>query len=151
MFKWTLRLVLIGLLGFTGASLYSFHRAGYFSLPDVPDGALLVSFKNGLRGMVVGIEVDDPNLAESPAIFRRLSQSDRTRRFIGYPAEVPVWFEDAWSTCTPPTDTERAELYRSFSEEVKRSVQGARFDAICRLDVDGQMMVRGVIFSVPRL
>lgn len=151
MFKWLFRILLIGVLGFVGLAVFDSYRAGYFHLPDVPEGALLISYKNGFRAMVVGLEVDDQTVAERPPFFRRLNQADRNRKYLGFPAEVPSWFEGAWSTCEPATDAEREELYRSFSDDVKRSAAGARIDAICTLDVDGQKMLRGIILSVPAL
>lgn len=151
MFKWLFRILLIGVLGLVSLGAFDSYRGGYFDLPDVPDGTLLISFKNGLRAMVVGLEVDDPTVAERAPFFRRLTHADKDRKFLGFPAEVPSWFEDAWSTCVPATDAEREELHRSFSDDVKRSAAGARIDAICTLDVDGQKMLRGVILSVPKL
>lgn len=151
MFKWLFRLLFVGILGFVGLAAFDSYRGGYFNLPNAPEGALLISFKNGLRAMVTGLEVEDRTVAERPLYFRRLTHADRDRKYLGYPAEVPTWFEDAWSICSPPTEDEREELKRSFSDEMKRKTAGARIDAICTLDVDGQKMLRGVILSVPKL
>jgi len=64
--------------------------------------------------------------------------------------EVQPWFEEAWSFCTERTKAERAEIGR-MPEDFQRAVENARFDAVCRIDVDGTQVVRGLIFSVPRL
>ena len=39
--RWILRIILLGVLGFTAFWAYDFYRAGYLSLPDLPDGGLL--------------------------------------------------------------------------------------------------------------
>jgi hypothetical protein len=52
MLNWIGRVVVVGVVGYLGLLIYEFQRLGLFSLPDLPQGAYLVSFKNGLRGVV---------------------------------------------------------------------------------------------------
>ena len=34
--------------------------------------------------------------------------------------------------------------------EWQRNLIGARFEAVCKIDVDGESIMRGLIYSVPR-
>ena len=95
----------------------------------MPDGAWSISFKGGFRAVLI----DVPN-------------EKQTRRYFGLPLEVPFYLEDAWSTCTPPSDDEASEILRQRGNN-----PGERVEAICRIDVDGDIVVRGAITSVPDL
>lgn len=97
----------------------------------MPPGAFSLSYKNGLKAILV----DVPDERE-------------TRRYFGYPADVPFFVEDAWSYCSPPDDEEvaQAERWLSVSDQ-----PGMRVDAICRVDVDGEAVIRGIITTVPKL
>lgn len=48
---WFTKLLIVGAVGYTGYSAFDLHRGGFFSLPDIPDGAYPISFKGGLRGV----------------------------------------------------------------------------------------------------
>ena len=79
-FKKLFLLVIIGLLGL---GVYDYYRRGYHTLPDMPQGAWLLNFKNEIRAIMV--DIPDESLE---------------RRYIGIPmADVPRWFKDAWSFC----------------------------------------------------
>ncbi|OHV21425.1 hypothetical protein EOS93_23190 [Rhizobium sp. RMa-01] len=128
---WTKRIIGAAVLGIIGYGAYDYYRAGFWTRPEMPDGAFSLSYKNGLRGILVGV----PNEKE-------------TRRYFGYPREVPFYLKDAWSVCSPPDDTEKT----SAAEFIKiRNQPGERFEAICRIKADNDVVVRGVITSVPRL
>lgn len=131
MWKWIGRSVLVAIVGFGGYAAYDYYRADLHTRPEMPPGAFSISYKNGLRAILV----DVPN------------QRD-TRRYFGYPAEVPFYIEDAWSFCTSPEDAEvaMAEDWLAQSDQ-----PGMRFEVICRVDVDGEAVIRGFITSVPRL
>jgi hypothetical protein len=72
------------------------------------------------------------------------------RRFISFPAEVPPWFVEVWSTCHPGSAEEREAIINSMPDELRRDLVGARFEAICYIEVEGdEPIFRGVIYSVP--
>jgi hypothetical protein len=95
----------------------------------LPEGAFPLSYANGLRANMVGLP----------------DQRD-TRRYFGYPFDVPFYLEDAWSTCKAPTEAEIAQI-----EAEKPSRPGERVEAVCRIDADGDVVVRGIVTTVPRL
>ena len=128
MLKW---IVLVVILGFGGYTAYDTYMAGYLTRPEMPEGAFSLSYKNGLRGILVNV----PDERE-------------TRRYFGFPMEVPFYLEDAWSWCSPPTKQERA-LAAPFM--AKRDWPGQRFDAVCKVTVEEKAIVRGLIVTVPRV
>jgi hypothetical protein len=137
---------------FAGYAVYDAHRAGYFELPYMPEGAYQISFASGLRGIILDAEVTDPSVGDNPQWMRRISLANPQRRYLGSPSDVPEWFVGAWSYCTTPTEGERAELARSMPQEMQRDLTGASFDFICRLNLDNdEELVTGLIFSVPKL
>lgn len=149
---WITKLIVLGVVGYGGYAAYDLHRGGYFSLPELPAGAYTVSFKSGLRGIVLDANVPDSSHADRPAIFRRLSDADPERRYLGIPFDVAPWFKDAWSTCEKPTDEEMEQISASMPEETKRELVGARLDALCYIEVDGEERIaRGLVYSVPNL
>jgi hypothetical protein len=131
MWKWVWRLLGLCVSAWVGYSAYAFFRAGYHTRPEMPDGAFSISFKNGMRAIVTGVP-----------------DESKSRRYFGYPSDVPYYLEDAWATCTPPTEEERPEVERLMTE---RDLPGERFEVVCRLQVDDDVVVRGLIMSVPRL
>ncbi len=118
-------LLLIG--GVSGT--YFYFSGGYYSRPELPEGSFSLSFKNGFQGIMVDIPEE------------RLE-----RRYLGVPFEVPFWAEDAWSYCKRPTKQESAKLIA----EVDMG-PGSRLEAICTIQADDATIVRGAVFSVPRL
>jgi hypothetical protein len=150
MLKWIGRLVGVGIVGLAGFFVYEMYRAGSFDLPELPDGAYTISFENGLRAIVTDIEVADPMVPGSSRYFRSLSIANRDRKYLGIPLDVQPWFRDAWSWCKPPNDSEKAMLDQ-MPDDFKQSVGNARFEAVCKIDVDGTEIFRGLIFSVPNL
>lgn len=126
MWKWVIGLLVCAGVGYVA---YDYYRADLHRRPDMPEGAFSISYKNGLRAILVGV----PNERE-------------TRRYFGFPADVPFYLEDAWSFCTPPTEMEVKEF-----ESKRNQNPGERLEAICRIDVDGDVVVRGLITTVPKL
>ncbi|MFV1875271.1 hypothetical protein [Nioella sp.] len=124
--KWFVRLVIVLLLGFLGFAAYDYYRAGYHTLPELEDGDFPLSFASGLRGVMH--DVDD--LRE-------------TRVYAGYPAEVPSWLEDVWSHC------EARELREE--DRIPNLGVGYRYEAVCTIEVEGEEVIRGVIYSRPEL
>lgn len=147
---WFTKLLVIGVVGYVGYATYDLHRGGYFSLPDIPTGAYPISFKSGLRGVVYDMDVTDDQYADVPKIFRRLGMANRDRRFISLPSDVPRWFEDSWSTCRAGTKEEREFVVSTLPEDIKRDLVGARMDAICYIEIEGERpILRGLIYSIP--
>jgi hypothetical protein len=148
--KWLLRLILIAVTGFFGLAVFDSYRGGFFNLPDMPENAYAIAFKNGMRAIYIDPDIPEPAWKNSK-FFRRLSIADRDRKYLGIPVDVPSWFQDAWSFCTAPTDSERTEISPTLPTNLRRQLVNAKFEAICRLNVDGEEMVRGLLYSVPRL
>lgn len=145
--------VLIAVLGFIGYDLYGSYRKGYFGIPDLPDGAYVFSYGDGprgLKGIVLDADVSDP-LKGYPQYLRRIHYANRDRRYFAIPMEVPSWFENAWSTCTRARDVEKRRYLAELPTDLSRDLSTARFDAVCRIKADGKEIVRGFLFSVPKL
>ncbi|MBE7731459.1 hypothetical protein [Devosia faecipullorum] len=131
MWKWVGRIVVVAVLGWVGYATYDWYMAGHHTRPEMPEGAFSLSYKNGLRGILVDI-----------------SNEKETRRYFGFPQEVPNYLRDAWSWCQPPTEAEAPQVAQ-FLEE--RNMPGERFEAVCKITADDDVVVRGIITSVPRL
>ncbi|MCU0905746.1 MAG: hypothetical protein MUE83_18040 [Tabrizicola sp.] len=123
--KWLFRLVAVGALTFVTYGIWDYWRGGFFSLPDLPDGATPMSFATGLRAILL------------------VPVNEEQRRYLGRAADVPKWFEDSWSTCTSPTE---AEL-----ESIGDTGPGSRLEAVCYIEADGDRIFRGAIFTIPRV
>ena len=148
--KWANRIFLLFVLGYASFWIYTSYRGGLFSLPKLPYGAYFLSFENGLRAIVLDAEGKDQTFDDAPRFLRSLSIANRDRKYLGIPIDVQPWFKDAWSWCKSPTAEEIVELER-MPDDFKRTVENARFEAVCKIEVDGSDVVRGLIFSVPRL
>jgi len=116
----------------------------------MPEGSYVISTRSGFRGIVLDADVSKP-IEDMPNFFRRLNLASPDRRYLSIPFDVAPWFKDAWSICTSPSEKERDGLLGSMPEELKKSLWNARLDAVCRIDVDGEEVLRGMIFSVPNL
>ena len=57
----------------------------------------------------------------------------------------------AWSICTAPTDEERAYFQDNLPDEWDQHLEFARFDAVCVVEVDSKKVLRGLVYSVPKL
>jgi hypothetical protein len=147
--KWIVRLILLAVIGGVGYYAYLFHRGGYFDLPEIGENSYTMTFKNGVRGIFVDPEVTNP-MPSNSRYFRRLISANPERQYLALAIDVPRWFEDTWSYCHPPTDEERAAVERDLTDETKRDLIGARFEAICKIDADGESIWRGLIYSVPK-
>lgn len=137
--KWTARLLVAAVIGGGGYLVYDHWRFGFFDLPEVPEGSRTISFHNGLRAIILDAEYPDE------------VSFDDTRDYLGIPFKVAPWFEDAWSFCTPATEDERERADRTMPEEARENLRYARLDAVCNIDVDGEKVARGLIYSIPKL
>lgn len=131
MWKWVRRIVLAAFAAGGLYTAYDGYRAGYHTRPKMPEGAFSLSYKSGLRAILVDVPDDR-----------------ETRRYFGFPSDVPFYVKDAWSFCAPPTE-EEAEHVASVMNS--RNWPGERFEAICKIKVDSDVVVRGIITSVPKL
>ena len=129
--KWIVRAAMVAVIGFVGYGAYDYYRAGLHTRPEMPPDAFSLSFKGGMRGIMVDVPDDR-----------------ETRRYRAYPSDVPSYMEFAWSTCSTPTNEEAPHVERWMTEN---HVPGNRFEAVCRIEVDDETVVRGFITSVPRL
>lgn len=147
---WFTKLLFIGVVGYGAFYVNKLNDKGYLSLPDIPVGAYPISFDSGLRGIVYDMDVTDDRYADAPKLFRRLVMANRDRRFIGLRSDVPRWFEDTWSTCRAGTAEEREYIVSTIPDSIKRDLVGARLDAICYIEIEGERPIfRGLIYSVP--
>ena len=135
MSRWTKRLIIAAIVAAGGYVAYDSYRAGYFTRPDMPDGAFSLSYKNGMRAILVGV-----------------SNEKETRRYLGFPAQVPFYLEEAWSFCSPP-DVKEGEVVSAFLKGRGQGEEwpGERIEAICKIKVDNQDVIRGIVTSVPKL
>lgn len=131
MWKWIGRTIVVVVVAFIGYGTYDYYRADLHTRPDMPQGAFSISYKNGLRAILVGV----PN-------------EKKSRRYFGYPTEVPYYIADAWAFCSPPEESEKQEAERFIKEY---GGPGERFEVVCRIQVDDDTVIRGFITSVPRL
>jgi hypothetical protein len=86
------KIVWAGVIAAAGYVAYDYYRAGLHTRPEMPEGAFSLSYKSGLRAIMVGV----PDM-----------RSERT--YLGLPFEVPSWYADAWSLCTAPSDAEKSQ------------------------------------------
>lgn len=128
MLKWIILILIVAGVGYVA---YDDYKAGYHTRPTLPEGAFSLSYKNGLRAILVDVP-----------------DQKATRRYFGFPQEVPHYLKDVWSFCYPPTDEEGPQV-RQFMQE--RNMPGERFEAVCKIKADNDIVLRGVITSVPRL
>ncbi len=85
-------------------------------------------------------------------MFRRISNANPDRKYLGIPLDVPAWFQESWSSCIAPDDEIRSWVEAEMPDETKQSLIGARFEAFCYIEVDGgARMPRGLVYSVPRV
>ncbi len=124
------RILFFAVVGIVALTAYDYYRLGYHTLPDMPDGAWPLNFSNKTRAIMIGIPDE------------RLE-----RKYIATPmADIPKWFEDAWSSCREPTNEEAEEI-----NTIAPPDRGMRLDALCSIDADGDIIHTAVIYSVPRL
>lgn len=150
MIKWILRFLLIGIVGFLGYVTFLSHQKGYFNIPDMPEGSYVISTRGGFRGIILDAEVSMP-ITDMPKFFRRIIHANPGRRYLPIPFEVAPWFEDAWSICTSPSEQERDGFLKPIPQDLKKNLVSARLDAVCKIDVDGKEVLRGLLYSVPKL
>lgn len=131
MWKWIGGALFIGTAGYLAYGAYDYYRAGLHTRPQMPEDAFSISFATGLRAILTGVP-----------------DQKGTRRYFGFPQEVPYYLEDAWSTCSPP-EGEDVPMAQKFIKD--RAMPGERFEVVCKITVDEDIVVRGIITSVPRL
>ncbi len=130
MAKKLLAVIAVLMAAYVGYEAYKMDRAGYFDMPELGPNDFSLSFKSGLRGVMRDIPDERP-----------------ARRYIAYNASnVPAWFQETWSECRLPAESERA-----FFEQHVDVGPGGRLEAICEIDAEGDIFVRGWFASAPNL
>lgn len=146
--KWIVGGIVLSFMMYVAYSTYDFYRGGYFSIPDLPHGAYPISFKSGLRAILLEAEVSDTSMADSSKYVRRLNAANRSRKYLGVPFDVQPWFKETWSWCKSPTQAEKSD-YERMPADFRKQFDGAKFEAVCRIKVDDGEITNGLIFSVP--
>lgn len=109
-----------------------YRQAGYTNIPELEEGDYAITFENSsFRGVMKGV-----------------GDERKDRLYLGISADVPEWYEETWSVCRPPSEDEHGRLEERIAKKVG---PGSRFEAICEIDADGDIFVRGWVVSVPRL
>ena len=129
--RWMLRTLLALLILGVGYVGYDAYRAGLHTRPKLPPGAFSISYKSGLRAILI----DVPNEQDE-------------RRYLGFPIEVPYYLKDTWSFCTAASEDEAAQIAAILNN---RNWPGERIEAVCRIKVEDQTVIRGYITSVPKI
>ena len=120
------------ILAGVGYSVYEYYTGPFYDAPTLNEGDFLLAFEGevGLKG-----------------VMRGFGGRDLTRKYMAYGAgDVPRWYHDAWSNCRM-LNVEEAIAFRSAVD----MGPGGRPEAICEMDADGDVFVRGWIVSVPDL
>ena len=130
MLKTVLKILCLGITCFIIYAYYDYRRAGFHTIPeDIPEGAYPISFKTGLRAIMI----DVPDVAPK-------------RVFRGYALEVDSYLEDVWSYCTPFSG-EAAEAF--LAKNANWLGVGEKPEATCLIQVDDEEVMRGFITSRP--
>lgn len=117
-------------VAWVGYSAYEYYTGPFYDAPSTKEGEYLLAFKGGFRGLMSGV-----------------GDRDQTRRYMSYDASnVPTWYKETWSICRKPTSNEATEFERAVDMG-----PGGRLDAICEINADGDVFVRGWMVSVPDL
>lgn len=95
-------------------------------------------------------------MIDAPKSSRSLAKANKNRKYSGVAFDVAPWMEAAWSTCMVVPDdagskAERAEIEKSMTEDLRRNLEYARLDFACFVEIDGQKVPRGLIYSTPKL
>jgi len=123
MWKW----IIFALVGIgAGILVYDYFRQGLHTMPELPDGAFFVSYKNGMRAIMVDVPDYRPK-----------------RKYMSTTFKVEPWYEDAWSFCRAPFEEETASA--------KDIGTGSRLEAVCFIDDGDTKVPRGLVYSVPNL
>jgi len=118
--------LLAALLAGVAYSAFIFFRFNLGRMPDVPDDGFVL-LVGGVKGIMTGLYDVRPE-----------------RKYLSAkPTDLPEWYENAWSFCYPPTETEPMRYYDWGT--------GARLEAICQIEVENEQIVVGYIISVPNL
>ena len=131
MWKWSVVIFIIAGVTF---AIYSHRSSPYYNAPYnlVWDNGFLLASKNegSLRAVLKGIP----------------DERDSRRYFTYNAADVPSSHLNTWSMCRPPTEDE-ATIFAKIAE----LGPGERLDAICEIDANGDLFIRGWVTSVADL
>jgi len=128
--KWFNRFFLLFVFSIAFYAIYIYIIGGYYKRPELPTNSFSISFKSGLRAILVDIPDERLN-----------------RKYFGVVADVPFWAKDTWYYCKQPTKTEKQEIRKTINFG-----KGSKLEAVCKKTVDENLTIfGGVVFSVPRL
>ena len=150
MIKWLKRGLLLGLSTLVISFAYGEYRGGFYSLPELPDDAYAISFKNGFKAILYDFSLEEDVHVPSLNYFRRLNIVDQNRRYLGIPTDVSPWFEEMWSHCVLSGQEAKEYIESTMTQETRIRLAGARFEAMCLIEADGQKILRGALYSIPR-
>ncbi|MCB2110890.1 MAG: hypothetical protein H6895_08720 [Defluviimonas sp.] len=89
-----------------------------------------MAFKTGSRLIISGVADE---------------RSTRTF-FVQRNTEVPAYFAGAWSHRSPPNADEAAHIQQSMP-----TTPGARLEAVCTIEADGEVILTDLLYSAPKL
>jgi len=116
---------------FIGIATYDYFKLGYHTLPNnTPENSFPLRFENGIRAILVGIDDVEPE-----------------REYIAVAMKnIPSYFSDSWAFCKRPDDGAIKKINSSFPPG-----PGMKFEAVCELDADGQIIPTAYIYSIPAI
>lgn len=116
------------IVGWFGYSAYDYYTGPFYDAPTTSEDEFLLAFGNGFKGVMPG-------------------NRDETRKYMSYDASnVPEWYRETWSICRTPENDEVA----AFEAAVDMG-PGGRLEAVCEINADGDVFVRGWMVTVPDL
>lgn len=81
MWKWIVGALLVAGIGYVTYDVYLSHRAGLFDLPELDSNSYVITFKNGMRAIVVDPEVSVKAEGDPRASFPRLTLTENISDF----------------------------------------------------------------------
>ncbi len=151
MFRWLWRAALLAFLAYVGHSFFDGYRRGAYNMPELAEDEFFVAFKSGFNGVV---SVPGAKKEGFSKVFPRYSHLYPDRKFLALPFDVSDALKTGWSRCLPFDDALLKDWLASvaqMSEDQQIELRGARWDLFCALDIDGEFVPRGVVYSFPRL
>ena len=122
-------IIVLGAIGAAGYVGYDFYEAGLFTRPDMPENSFSLSFNGG--PFVIMVDLPDERLNRRYAVIR--------------PRDVPRHLARTWGYCESPSQD-----WLAYVESSDVRPKGTRFDAVCQIDQEGDIIDVGLIFSMPR-
>jgi len=117
-----------------GYGVYAHYTGPFHDAPDLHEDDFLLAFKGEGALALKGV-------------MRGFGSRDRDRTYMSVSANnVPKWYFDTWSICRTPTESEASSFFSNVD-----TGPGGRLEAVCEIDADGDIFIRGWIASAPKL